>query len=61
MSPIDRVMCSTRGCEDVLFLLVGKSNNLNETRIPVYMSETPAGMDRHECSHCMPPNRRHTA
>jgi pimeloyl-ACP methyl ester carboxylesterase len=31
------------GCEDFLFLIVGSSNNLNETRIPVYVSETPAG------------------
>jgi pimeloyl-ACP methyl ester carboxylesterase len=31
------------GCEDFLFLLVGSSNNLNQTRIAVYVSETPAG------------------
>jgi len=31
------------GCEDFLFLIVGGSNNLNETRVEVYISETPAG------------------
>jgi len=31
------------GCEDFLFLLVGTSANLNQTRIDVYVSETPAG------------------
>jgi len=31
------------GCEDFLFLIAGGSNNLNETRVEVYVSETPAG------------------
>eukprot|EP01123_Difflugia_compressa_P002764 TRINITY_DN13567_c0_g1_i1.p1 TRINITY_DN13567_c0_g1~~TRINITY_DN13567_c0_g1_i1.p1 ORF type:complete len:435 (-),score=77.58 TRINITY_DN13567_c0_g1_i1:3-1199(-) len=31
------------GCEDILFLIVGGSNNLNQSRIEVYISETPAG------------------
>jgi len=31
------------GCEDILFLLVGSSDNLNSSRIQVYVSETPAG------------------
>jgi len=31
------------GCEDFLFLIVGDSDNLNQTRIDVYVSETPAG------------------
>lgn len=31
------------GCDDFLFLLVGASQNLNSTRVPVYVSETPAG------------------
>jgi len=31
------------GCEDFLFLLTGFSDNLNSTRIQVYVSETPAG------------------
>jgi len=31
------------GCEDFLFLIVGGSNNLNQSRVEVYFSETPAG------------------
>eukprot|EP01126_Amoeba_proteus_P065947 TRINITY_DN9464_c0_g1_i1.p1 TRINITY_DN9464_c0_g1~~TRINITY_DN9464_c0_g1_i1.p1 ORF type:complete len:257 (-),score=49.38 TRINITY_DN9464_c0_g1_i1:120-890(-) len=31
------------GCADVLFWIAGKTNHLNQTRIDVYVSETPAG------------------
>lgn len=31
------------GCDDVLLLLCGESKNLNNTRMPVYVSQTPAG------------------
>jgi len=39
------------GCEDFLFLIVGPSHNLNETRIPVYVSETPAGTSTMNIAH----------
>jgi len=39
------------GCEDFLFLIVGSSNNLNQTRIPVYISETPAGTSVKNMAH----------
>jgi len=39
------------GCEDFLFLVVGSSNNLNLTRIQVYVSETPAGTSVKNMAH----------
>jgi len=39
------------GCEDFLFLIVGGSKNLNETRIEVYVSQTPAGTSVKNMAH----------
>jgi lysosomal acid lipase/cholesteryl ester hydrolase len=39
------------GCEDILFLLCGSSNNLNSSRIQVYVSETPAGTSVRNIEH----------
>jgi len=39
------------GCEDFLFLIVGGSTNLNETRIEVYISQTPAGTSVKNMAH----------
>lgn len=39
------------GCDDFLFLIVGPSNNLNTTRVPVYVSETPAGTSTRNMVH----------
>jgi len=39
------------GCEDFLFLIVGSSQNLNATRIDVYVSETPAGTSVKNMAH----------
>ena len=38
-------LCKTvpHGCDDALFLLCGPTHHVNETRIQVYVSETPAG------------------
>lgn len=38
-------------CEDLLFLLCGASNHLNESRIAVYVSETPAGTSVKNMAH----------
>jgi len=39
------------GCEDFLFLIVGGSNNLNQSRVEVYISETPAGTSVKNMAH----------
>ncbi len=45
LQKLDPLICTLlpSGCNVFLELLCGPSNNLNETRLDVYVSETPAG------------------
>ena len=45
LQKLDPLICSLlpSGCDVFLELLCGTSNNLNQTRLDVYVSETPAG------------------
>lgn len=38
-------------CDDILFLIMGASKNLNSTRLPVYLSEFPAGTSTRNMIH----------
>lgn len=50
---LDPAICGLlpTGCDVIMFLLCGPSNNLNASRLDVYVSETPAGTSAQDMSH----------
>jgi lysosomal acid lipase/cholesteryl ester hydrolase len=53
ISKIAPGLCKTvpHGCDDAIFLFCGPTTHLNETRLQVYVSETPAGTSVRNMQH----------
>lgn len=53
LQKLDPYLCSLvpTGCDDLLFLIVGYGQDLNNSRLPVYLSQTPAGSSVKNIAH----------
>ena len=54
LEKLDPTLCAdlpSRACNDILFLVTGPTRHTNASRIPVYISETPAGTSTYNMVH----------